>query len=276
MLTAFNTMFKNEEKLLSEVLKIWKTYPIDLFIFYDDNSIDSSVEIIKQYLPKDRFIIINDKLSEFNEGYQRQRMIDVSRDNNIDIVFAIDCDELLSSNIIKDWDKFLSIYQHQNMYLFWYNCVNDSIVQYRNDPQYANNYRSFVLPLKHTGNLNINDYKYHTPRTPNVNLPVTYSDEYGVIHLQAINRRYYAIKQLWYKHHEFIKYNHSVDFINSRYDIVVNNFNFNEKYLKKKLTEGIEFDITIFNELEKEKGYLKFILENYNEKLITFGKEYLC
>ena len=37
MKTAFNTMFKNEEAILPEILKIWKTYPIDLFIFYDDN-----------------------------------------------------------------------------------------------------------------------------------------------------------------------------------------------------------------------------------------------
>lgn len=275
MITAFNTMFKNEEKLLSEVLKIWKTYPIDLFIFYDDNSTDKSVEVINKYLPKDKFIIINDNLPTFNEGYQRQKMIDVARTKNVDIVFAIDCDELLTSNIIKNWDNFLSIYETQNMQLFWYNCVNDSIIQYRNDSQYANNYRSFVLPLKHTGSLNVNDFKYHTPRTPNINLPMTFSKEYGVLHLQAINKRYYAIKQLWYKHYEFIKYGHSVDFINNRYDSVVNNFVFNEKYLTNKFIDGIDFDINIFNELEKEKGYLDFIYENYNENLITFGKEYL-
>ncbi len=186
MITAFNTMFKNEEKLLSQVLKIWKNYPIDLFVFYDDNSTDKSIDIIKEHLPEDRFIIINDHLPEFNEGYQRQKMIDVSKENNVDIVFAIDCDELLTSNIVKDWDKFLDIYQTHNMYLFWFNSVNDSIYEYRNDPQYANNYRSFVLPLKHTGSLNINEFKYHTPRTPNVDLPITYSNEYGVIHLQAM------------------------------------------------------------------------------------------
>jgi hypothetical protein len=275
MITAFNTMFKNEEKLLSQVLKIWKTYPIDLFIFYDDNSTDNSIEVIKEHLPEDRFIIVNDHLPEFNEGYQRQKMIDTARENDVDIVFAIDCDELLTSNIVKDWDKFLDIYQTHNMHLFWYNSVNDSIYEYRNDPQYANNYRCFVLPLKHTGSLDVHAFKYHTPRTANVSLPMTYSNEYGVIHLQAINKRFYAIKQLWYKHHEFVKYGHSVEFINNRYDGVVNNFNFNEKHMTNKLVDGIDFDISVFDELEKEKGYLSFIRENYNEALITFGKEYL-
>lgn len=275
MITAFNTMFKNEAKLLSEVLKTWKTYPIDLFIFYDDNSTDNSIEVIKEHLSTDKIIIINDKLPKFNEGHQRQRMIDVAIENKVDYVFAIDCDELLTSSIVNNFDTFLRIYETQNMWLFWYNSVNDTIVQYRNDPQYANNFRSFILPLKHTGRLNMNDYKYHTPRTPQVNLPKVYSKEYGIIHLQAINRRFYAIKQLWYKHYEFVTYGHSIDFINSRYDVVVNNLEFNEKHMTKDLINGIEFDTEVYSNSDKEKEYLAFIREHYNEALITFGKEYL-
>ena len=275
MKTAFNTMFKNEESILPEILKIWKTYPIDLFVFYDDNSTDNSVNIIKEYLPSEKIIIINDKLPTFNESYQRQKMIDVSLENEVDIVFAIDCDELFTSSIVNNFDEFLKIYETTDMWLFWYNCVNNTLSQYRNDSQYANNYRNFVLPLKHTGRLNINDFKYHTPRTPVVNLPKAYSNEYGIIHLQAINTRFYAIKQLWYKHYEYVTYGHSVDFINNRYDVVVNNLNFNEKHMTNKLIGGIEFDVSVFNNTEKEREYLKFIHENYNEKLITFGKEYL-
>jgi len=276
MKTAFNTMFKNEEAILPEILKIWKTYPIDLFIFYDDNSTDNSVEIIKKSLPAEKIIIVNDKLLTFNESYQRQKMIDVALENNVDIVFAIDCDELLTTSIINDFDNFLKKYQTTDMWLFWYNCVNDTLLQYRNDPQYINNYRSFILPLKHINRLNINDYKYHTPRTPRVNLPIKeLTKEYGVIHLQSINRRFYAIKQLWYKHYEFITYGHSVAFINNRYDSVVNNLNFCEKYMTNKLIAGIDFDVSVFNNTTKEKDYLKFINDNYNEKLITFGKEYL-
>jgi len=274
MKVAFNTMFKNEEILLNEVLKIWKNYPIDLFIFYDDNSVDSSVDVIKKNLPSDKFIIINDKLTSFNESYQRQRMIDVAKMNDIDFVFSIDCDELLTSNIVSDFNSFINIYNTYDMRLFWYNSVNN-INEYRTDPLYAHNYRTFVIPLNFCGTLNKNDFKYHTPRTPQINLPATQTADYGVIHLQAINKRYYAIKQLWYKHHEFVNYGHSVSFINDRYDPVVNNLTFNEVKIPNHLIEGIEFNIDVFNALEKSKGYLQFIKENYNGELITFGKEYL-
>ena len=275
MKTAFNTMFKNEERLFSEILKTWITYPIDLFVFYDDNSTDSSIDIIKKFIPVDRFIIINDKLDKFNESYQRQRMFDISKQHGVDIVFSIDCDELLTSNIIKNWGAFLEIYNTTDAQLYWFNCVNNSLEQYRTDPQYKNNYRSFVLPLKHTGRLNPNDWKYHTPRTPHINLPKVFSKQCGVIHLQAVNRRYYAIKQLWYKHYEYVKYNHTVEFINSRYDAVVNNLNFEEKNMDKKLIENIDFDISVFDNLEKDKGYLDFIHKHYNKLLITFGEEYI-
>jgi len=274
MITAFNTMFKNEEKLLGEVLKIWKEYPIDLFIFYDDNSTDNSINVISEHLNEFRYIIINDKLINFNEGYQRQRMIEVSRQMDVDIVFSLDCDELLSANIISDWNKFLGVYETTDMLLYWYNSVG-SLTKHRNDPQYVNNYRSFVLPLKYCGDLNKDEHKYHTPRTPYVNLPKTYTSEYGVIHLQSINKKFYAIKQLWYKHYEFVNYGHSVEEINHRYDNVVNNFNFNEVVTPYNIVEGITFNIDIFDELEKEKGYYDFIRHNYNEELITFGKEYL-
>lgn len=275
MKIAVNTMFKNEEKLLSEILKTWIKYPVDLFVFYDDNSNDSSCDVIKKFLTKDRFIIVNDKLEKFNESYQRQKMLDISNQNDIDVVLSLDCDELLSSNILKNWESFIGAYETKNVHLFWYNLVNNTFTKYRSDPAYSSNYRSFVLPLKYTGKLNLNDWKYHTPRVPNINLPVYKTDQCGILHLQAINRRFYAIKQLWYKHYEYVHYKHSVEYINSRYDSVVNNLYFNEKQIDSKLIEDITFDIDIFNQLERDKGYLDFVLKNYNKDLVTFGREYL-
>lgn len=275
MKVVFNTMFKNETVLLDAVLPIWIKYPIDLFIFYDDNSTDDSLSVIEKYLPKDRFIIINDKLPFFNESYHRQKMIDVSIENNADIILSIDVDELLTSTIVAEFDVFLNFYKKYDMRLFWYNVCNDSLKYYRNDPAYQNNYRTFVLPTRNIGRLDANDWKYHTPRTPTVTLPNIITKKYGVIHLQAINKKYYAIKQLWYKHYEFIKYGHTVEFINSRYDYVVNQLNFKDTEIDQKLIDGIVFDESIFNNLAVEKGYLKFIHEHYNEKLITFGKEFL-
>ena len=50
MIVHANVMVKNESILLDELLPIWKEYPIDKFIFYNDNSSDSTVDIIKKHL----------------------------------------------------------------------------------------------------------------------------------------------------------------------------------------------------------------------------------
>lgn len=271
----FNTMMKNEEDLLKVILPIWEKYPVDKFVFYDDNSTDNSCDIIKSILHENRYEIINDKKEKFSESYNRQRILDYSRNENADFVFTIDVDELLSSNIIYNFDRFLKYYETNNLMLYWYNVVNDTLTQTRNDAQYANNYRSFILPLKHTSNLNPDNWKYHTPRTPHVNLPPTYTKKYGVIHLQSLNRKFYIIKQLWYKHHEFVYYNHSVEFINQRYDPVVNNLNFSPIKTPDEIIEGIDIDPKIFDSLLEKKGYLDFIKKHYNKSLITFGQEYV-
>jgi hypothetical protein len=275
MKTAFNTMVKNESIMLDSVLPIWSKYPIDLFIFYDDNSTDETCNIIKKHLSNDRYIILNDHLEKFNEGYYRQKMIDESISNNVDIIFSIDADELLSSSIINDFDNFLKIYEKTDLWLYWYNAVNDSLDYHRADPSYVNNYRSFVLPVKHINRLDTSAWQYHTPRTPHVNLPKSYTKEFGVIHLQSCNKKYYALKQLWYKHYEFKYYNNSVESINQKYDVVVNNLNFNPTKIDSKLIKGIVLDLSFFDGLAEIKGYKQFIDENYNEQLITFGKEFL-
>lgn len=268
-------MIKNEEVMLSHVLPIWKNYPVDYFIFYDDNSTDNTNNIIYDFLPKEKVIILNDKLERFNEGYQRQKMIDESRNLGIDYVICLDADELLSSNIVKNFSSFIKNYETTDLYLYWYNVVNDTLSEHRTDPLYINNYRCFVLPLKHTGNLDVNLWQYHTPRTPNVNLPRSFTKEYGVLHLQSSNKKYYALKQLWYKHYEHLNYGHGFDYINQRYDPVVNNLNFNERLTPFEIFEGINIDLSFMDGLEKTKGYIDYVKQNYKEELITFGKEYM-
>jgi hypothetical protein len=275
MKVAINCMVKNESTILQRVLPIWKSYEIDYYIFYNDKSTDNTVEIIKSFLPTEKIIILNDNLPSFNEGYQRQRMIDESLDKGIDYIITLDADELLTTTITKDLKTFLNVYEETDMLLFWYNCVNNGIEEYRTDPLYSNNYRSFVLPTKNINRLDTSQWQYHTPRTPSVTLPNKYfTDHFGVLHLQSVNRKFYAIKQLWYKHFEFNEYQHTIDFINNRYDPVVNNLNFHPKKIKKELIEGININLDFFEGLEKEKGYLDYIKINKNEELITFGKEY--
>ena len=269
-----NVMTKNEELLLTELLPTWVNYPIEKFIFYNDNSTDDTVNIIKNHLG-DRAVIINDGLEEFNESHNRSRMLEYSRENGATHVIAMDCDELLSDNLVNNFTDVINSYETEDTYLYWYNVVNNTLNETRNDPSYINNHRSFILPLKHTGKFNLALWKYHTPRTPQVNLRRKFTKDYGVIHLQSINTKFYALKQLWYKHYEYVKYNHPVTFINQRYDPVVNNLDFMSIKTPKEILGNIKFDCGVYDKMCEHKGYLKFIKENYNKDLITFGSEFL-
>ncbi len=145
----------------------------------------------------------------------------------------------------------------------------------RNDPMYRQNYRTFILPMEHTGKFDMSQYKYHTPRTPRINLPVAHARDVGFIHLQAINKKFYAMKQLWYKHYEYVTWNHSVQYINNRYDIVINQLNFEETTTPENIIRGIDFDSSVYDKMEEYKGYRKFIEDNLVPELVTFGKEYI-
>ena len=268
-------MIKNEGLMLEQVLPIWKKYDVDQFVFYDDNSTDNTLEVIAKHLPAERYVVYNDKLPAFNEAYHRSKMLQHSRKKRADYVLSIDADELLSANLNQDLRVILKEYDARDIWLYWYNVVNGAINQTRNDPAYVENYRSFILPLKHTGNLDLSQWKYHTPRVPVVNLPKTRTKDYGVIHLQAINRRFYALKQLWYKHYELVNYNHSVVEINGRYDPVVNNLNFCPVETPASIVNDIKFDSAVFDQIEETRQHKKYILEHLNPALVTFGKEYL-
>ena len=271
----FNTMVKNEELLLKEVLPIWQKYPVDKFVFYNDNSTDNTEEVIRSILEPERYEIINDHLPKFHEAKQRDSMLTYSRFDDADYVLSIDADELLSANLANDLGYFLKNYETTDIWLFWYNVVNESLNYRRNDPQYVNNYRSFILPMKHTGNFDLSQWKYHTPRVPYVNLPKQVTKNYGIIHLQAMNTEFYSCKQLWYKHHEFVEYGHSVEEINRRYDSATNLLDFKEVETPDKIRGNIAFRSEIFVDILKQKRYKDYIVKNINHNLITFGKEYI-
>lgn len=268
-----NVMIQNESIILPHVYKYWKDYPVDKWVFYDDNSSDDTVNVIRS-LFKDKAVVFEGKRTEFNESHNRSYMLEFSRSDNADFVLSIDADELLSTSWVQNWDSVLQKNLEFDIEYYWYNLV-DNINTIRQDPMYLSNYRTFLLPLKNTAKFDMTQFKYHTPRTPPVSLPKAKCDSVGVIHLQSINRRYYALKQLWYKHYEYKTWNHPVSFINSRYDPVVNNLNFMEQPTPLHINEGIEFNPSVYDEIEKTKGYKKYILENYNEHLVTFGEEYL-
>jgi glycosyltransferase involved in cell wall biosynthesis len=268
-----NVMIQNEALILPHVYEYWKDYPIDKWVFYDDNSSDNTAEVIKS-LFKDKSFVFEGKRAEFNESHNRSQMLEFSRDSGADFVLSIDADELLSTSWLENWESVTQNSSRFDVEYYWYNVVG-TVRKIRQDPMYRNNYRTFLLPMSKTGKFDMTQYKYHTPRTPPVELEKATCKDAGVIHLQSINTRYYALKQLWYKHYEYKTWNHSTEFINNRYDPVVNNLNFMEQDTPEYIYSGIEFDASVYDQMEETKGYRKFILENYNEELVTFGKEYL-
>ena len=273
-----NVMVKNEELMLKEILPIWEEYPIDKFVFYDDLSTDDTVNLIKDLLGQRAVVITNKSQTTFNESHNRSAMLEYSRKEGASHVVCIDADELMSQSLLNDFDKVISHNSQYDIQYYWYNVVNGGIDQYRQDPMYVNNYRTFILPLKNTGYFDMSQWKYHTPRTPFVNLPKGTTKDYGFIHLQSINKRFYALKQLWYKHYEQVNYGHSVDFINNRYDPVINRLNFCEKntpdFIKGNIKLSDSF-INVFDKIEEIKGYKEYILDNLNQELVTFGSEFL-
>jgi glycosyltransferase involved in cell wall biosynthesis len=261
--------------MLDSILPLWKEYPIDKFVFYDDNSTDNTLDIIDKHLPKDRYVVLNDRLTRFHEAHHRSRMLEYSRESEADIVMSIDADEILSKNLEEDLHPLLREYEKFDILLYWYNVVENSLGRIRQDPLYKENYRSFILPMNKTKKFDLSLWKYHTPRVPSVDLPKMITKRYGVIHLQSMNERYYALKQLWYKHHEFVEYRHSVQQINSGYDPVVNNLNFQSIDTPTFIVGNMRFDSSVFDEIEKVKGYKDYILQNFNQDLVTFGQKYV-
>lgn len=268
-----NVMIQNEALILPEVFKYWRNYPIDKWVFYDDNSTDDTVAVIKS-LFGDHAVVLEGKREEFSESHNRSMMLEFSRGDKADFVLSIDADELLSTSWLENWDHIAESNCLYDVEYFWYNVVG-SVKKTRQDPMYQTNYRTFLLPMRHTGKFDLLQYKYHTPRTPQIKLNKARCREAGVIHLQAINKRYYALKQLWYKHYEYHTWDHPVEYINRRYDPVVNNLNFMEVDTPDYICDGIDFDASIYDEIERVKGYKQYIKDNYVPELVTFGQGFL-
>ncbi len=273
MTTFANVMIKDEAILLAALAPYWLEYPLDKWVFYDDNSTDGTTEVIRDIFGE-RAVVINDSLVAFSESHNRSRMFEYSREHRAKFVISIDADELMSANLVSNFEEVLLENEQYDVQYYWFNVV-ESLAKIRQDPMYVRNFRTFILPVQACAAFDTTLFKYHTPRTPRVRLQQTFEHERGFIHLQSINKRYYALKQLWYKHFEFKEWGHPVDYINTRYDSVVNGLQFNEIKTPKAVIDGIKFDASIYDEVEKVKGYRQYVLDNYQPALVTFGKEYL-
>jgi len=77
-----------------------------------------------------------------------------------------------------------------------------------------------------------------------------------------------------YHAHEFVEYRHPVQQINTGYEPVVNNLNFQSIDTPSFIVGNMSFDSSIFDKIEKVKGYKDYILQNFNQDLVTFGQKY--
>jgi hypothetical protein len=262
-------MVKNEAILLEHVLPIWSTYPVDLYIFYDDSSLDHTRDTITKHLGH-RARIITGTTETWNEAANRWAMLEESR--HADYVLSLDADELTSANF---WSSIELISTPGTDYRCrCFNLAGDW-TRVRRDPKYLNNYlRIWARPNE--VDFDLTKANYHTQRRlPSKNLPVKNIDTMGNIHLQSLNTAYYALKQLWYKHWEYHMYKRSIEEINRSYDKTVNNLNFVPGKLDKVIRGDLYIDPKVFDGLAVAKGYKQYVLDNLVEELVTFGHKYL-
>lgn len=267
-----NVMVKNEALLVDCLHKYWSNYPVDHWVFFDDKSTDGTDAVIEHKFGSSATILRSS--DTFNESANRSAMFEFSRESGADVVLSIDADELLSANILSGWDY--AVNPDANYYWYSFNCV-ESISKRRSDGSYGgyNCCKNYFIPVKHAQPYDLSLARYHSPRMPRVSLPAVAYVNAGMIHLQSINRRFYALKQLWYKHFEYVNYGFTVDQINSRYDREVNNLDFYPCDIDPAIYNGIEFDPSLYDDIERVKGYRDYVLENRVDGLVTFGGEYL-
>jgi glycosyltransferase involved in cell wall biosynthesis len=268
-----NVVIQNESLILNEIISIWNTYPVDEWVFYDDNSTDDTPDILRNKLDA-KVTIFNDRLPEFNETHCRSKILEYSRDSGADFVLSFDGDELLSANMVEHFDTVLHHNSQYNTQYYWYNLV-DSVDYIRQDPLYLNNYKAFIMPVKNTQTYAGHHMMIHTPRTPPINLPTVRTKDVGLVHLQSINRKFYALKQLRYKHYEHHVLGQPIEAINQKYDPVVNNLDFRKTSTPANIIGDITFNPAVYDDMLELKGYRDYVLKHYVKDLITFGEEYL-
>jgi hypothetical protein len=264
MKTHANVLMKNEATLLQEVLKFWKDYPVDKFLFWNDHSTDNSVEVVKDILGDraDIWCLEN----TFNEANARNVLASLSKQEDADLIFSLDCDELFSRSLVDHFDTFCKSAVQYNIGIKQCNVVNGSLNWMRMDPKYKHNYRFFAIPVKNMQLLPVTkDGIHQSEREPFVNLTKVGTDDFAFIHLQAINTKFYAMKQVYYKIDQIRKKVGNYEKIIRDIEETANGLRFEEVSTPFLYIDNWKFDPKVFDKVLEERGYETIIRDYIKE-----------
>lgn len=259
-----NISVKDDAKLLTSILPIWAEYDVDKWIFHDAGSSDKTRDIITQTLGTKAEIFEESDIQD--QSHSRQNMLTYSRECGAEFILMLTPEELLSRSMLDNFSAVLDMHTRYNIFCYWYHVSRD-MAHIRQCPPLAEDYRPAICSIKHIEGFD--------SQVPKVNLSPVVTRDIGVISLECLNKKYYALKNLYLKHFEYKELKNSISDINGRYDARINGLQFEEVQVSGKITEGIKFDPSVLNAVATEKEFKEYILENRVDDLMTFGEEYL-
>lgn len=213
---------KNEDWVIENCLKSLVRVS-DEIIAIDDNSIDKTKKILKDYNVK-----IIEPYKQLNYGWNeylnRQLLLNKGREIGGTHFIVLDADEAFSSNFkINAKNIILSLQPGQKLNLQWLAVWKNSS-QYLDDSKsiFSNNYKDFIFCD------NGQDYQekfLHLPRTPITKNFIKKLEiiDGAVLHYQFTDWKRFQLKQAWYRCSELIEFRNTEDEINKKYSITKDN-----------------------------------------------------
>jgi glycosyltransferase involved in cell wall biosynthesis len=200
---------KNEEWCLEHCLKSLSF--VDEIIAVDDDSTDSTLDILKKYNCK--IVSFNTKSKLYWREYEtRTMLLEKARESLATHIISIDGDESCSELFIKNArDILLKLKPGQSLELEWLNlCSEDTYKK----PEI---FKSFVFCDDKVSTFTPGFIGISRVPISNEIRPLRISDGNLIFHYQFINREQYIYKQVWYMILDLLKGERSAKRINNMY-----------------------------------------------------------
>lgn len=195
---------KNEEWILDQCLSTLSEI-CDVIFVADQSSTDNTTEVVCKY--KKCILIKNENF--FHDNSIRWKLLDLARSAYLgtNVIFNIDADEIISANILNEFNVIEELAPGQSMLMQWINLWGSSVT-FRDDCSvWSNSYKHFIFKddKKHSFNKDIvlND---HTGR-----IPFEYSKNFviqnslKILHYQFLDLKRMKSKQRFYRATELVR-----------------------------------------------------------------------